>query len=153
MYCCIVVCQFLGREKVVSIKSISEVVVRKICTEQGQHSVSTCQNRAYPDSIISSSKPYNFICCRPHPSFILLGMYFFFQPFRLGVWNIAILTRSPKEVINGASKVAHDGFGSSLVPRNASVRMDTSSCGFLCSASEIVLMSSCSFLPMYNVER
>jgi len=108
--------------------------------------------QAHPESMISSSKPYSFICCSPHPSLIRFGMYFFFQPFKLGVWNMAILTRSPNSVTSGARSVPHDGSGSSRVPRRASVKMETSRPGLFWSASRMVSTSSCSVLPIYNVD-
>lgn len=81
------------------------------------------------------------------------GMYLFFQPFKFGVWNMEILTLSPNCEIKGARRVAHDGFGSSLVPLNASVKMDNSSLGLFSSASFKVATSSCSVFPMYKVDR
>lgn len=85
----------------------------------------------YPDIIISSSTPYNFICCKPHPSLIRLGIYFFLNPFKFGVWYIRISTLSaPNSDANGASSEAHDALGDSLVPLSASVRILSFKCGF-----------------------
>lgn len=85
--------------------------------------------------ITSSSMPYSFICCKPHPSLIRFGIYFFRSPVRFGVWYIRISTLSaPNSETNGARREAHDGFGDSLVPLNASVRMLNLSFGLARSA-------------------
>lgn len=85
----------------------------------------------YPDNIISSSTPYSFICCKPQPSLTLLGIYLFRSPVKLGVWYIRTSTLSgPNSATNGASREADDGFGDSLVPRRASVRILSLRFGF-----------------------
>jgi hypothetical protein len=74
--------------------------------------------------MISSSAPYNFICCNPQPSLIRLGIYFFRSPVRFGVWYIRISTLSaPNSDTSGANKDAHDASGDSLVPLKASVKI------------------------------
>ena len=122
--------------------------------------------------MISSSMPYSFMCCKPHPSLIRRGSSRLRIPVRLGVWNMRTSTRSePNSATRGASRDAHDGSGDSLVPRNASVRKETLRSGLFCSVVRIVeiLMdqshaheteafggystSSCSVLPIYRVER
>lgn len=99
---------------------------------------------AYPDMIISSSTPYNFICCRPQPSLIRRGIHFFLTPVRLGVWYMRICTLSePNSVIKGVNNDAHEADGVSRVPRRASVRKDTWSLGFFDSAACIVEILWC----------
>lgn len=66
---------------------------------------------------------------------------------------MAILTLEPWLVISGARSDAQEALGDSLVPRRASVRIDTSSSGFSSSASLMVVMSSCSVFPMYRVDK
>jgi len=109
------------------------------------------------------------MCCRPHPSLILFGTTALRSPVKLGVWNIRISTRScPNSSTKGASREAHDGSGVSLVPRNASVRIESFTALFALRASRKVSIwncqlldhidkvalrtSSCSVLPMYNVD-
>ena len=90
----------------------------------------------YPDMINSSSKAYNFICCKPHPSLIRFGTTLFLKPVRFGVWKTRSSTRSsPNSSTNGASNDAQHGFGFSLVPLRASVMIDILRSGFLCNAS------------------
>lgn len=108
---------------------------------------------SHPESIISSSTPYSFICCKPQPSFILLGINRFLNPVRLGVWNIRTSTLSPCSATNEARSEAHDCFGVSRVPRRASVRIETVKSGFFRRDSFMTVISSCSAFPMYNVER
>ena len=51
-------------------------------------------------------------------------MYFFRSPVKFGVWYIRISTLAgPNSATKGASNEAHDGFGDSLVPLNASVKI------------------------------
>ena len=133
----------------------------------------------HPDNMISSSMPYSFICCNPHPSLIRFGMNRFRRPVRFGVWYSRICTRSaPKSAISGARRDAVVGFGVSRVPRSASTRKETRRFGFRVRAVRMVEIwvvvseacfwygrgdrgkwegkyctSSCSDLPMYSVER
>jgi hypothetical protein len=96
------------------------------------HSV---EEEKYPEMIISSSIPYSFICCNPHPSLILFGIYFFRSPVKFGVWYIRISTLSaPNSDTKGASNDAHDGSGDSLVPLKASVRILSFNFGLFRSA-------------------
>ena len=109
------------------------------------------------------------MCCKPHPSLILFGTTALRSPVKFGVWNIRISTRSwPNSSTNGASREAHDGSGVSLVPRSASVRIDSFTALFALSASRKVSIwdgqrldrmnkvalrtNSCSVLPMYSVD-
>lgn len=76
------------------------------------------------------------MCCRPQPSLMRFGMYFFLNPVRFGVWYMRISTLSgPNSDTSGARRDAHDGFGSSRVPRRASVRMLSFSSGLFRRAS------------------
>lgn len=49
--------------------------------------------------------------------------------------------------------MAHDGSGSSLVPRKASVKIDNCRFGLFSRASLSVAMNSCSVLPIYRVDK
>jgi hypothetical protein len=97
-------------------------------------------------------------------------MYFFLKPVKFGVWYIRISTLSgPNSDTKGARREAHDGFGDSRVPLNASVRMLSFNLGLAlraCWRVEIWTQSmraqcrgagrntsSCSVFPMYKVER
>lgn len=152
----IVVRQCFRVEDMISIQSIREVVFGKIravpvISLQG---LQAYFNGTYPEIMISSSTPYSFMCCKPQPSLIRLGIHFFFRPVKFGVWNIRISTRSaPYSDTSEHSNEAQDGFGVSRVPRSASVRIDTLRSGLSRRAWDIVSISSCSVLPMYNVER
>ena len=160
----------------VAVLSVGEVVVGKVGPGKLSLAGLACicpRLRAYPDSIISSSTPYSFMCCRPHPSLILLGMCFFRSPVRFGVWYILTSTRSgPNSATKGASKEAHDALGASRVPRRASVRMLSLTSGFFRRVSWSVAIfgtrqqgersldltsrphtSSASDFPMYSVAR
>jgi hypothetical protein len=64
-----------------------------------------------------------------------------------------IWTLSPCSATSVASSEAHDGSGDSRVPRKASVRIETSSCGLSLRASLSAEIKSCSVLPMYRVDR
>lgn len=135
----VVLCQFCVAEEVISIKTIRKVVIRQICPTnyQSERSSQHCECY-YPERMISSSTPYSFICCSPHPSLMRLGIQRFFSPVRLEVWYMRIWTRSPpKSVINGANKDAVVGSGVSRVPRSASLRKDTLRSGLFCSAVRI----------------
>lgn len=98
------------------------------------------------------------------------GIYFLRIPVKFGVWYIRISTLSgPNSDTSGASKEAHDGFGDSLVPLNASVRTLTFNVGVARRAFwsvEIWVMSigdqcfkygivtsSCSVFPIYKVDK
>lgn len=59
----------------------------------------------------------------------------------------------PNSAIRGVSSEAVVGLGVSRVPRNASVRKETCRLGFCFRASRMVLIRSCSVLPMYRVLR
>lgn len=134
----VVIRQFFGVEDMISVDTVGEVIIREIRSVTKRVSCyqpHLTNGSSHPESIISSSIPYSFMCCKPHPSFILLGIHFFLRPVRLGVWNIRISTRSgPYFDTNEASNEAHDGFGVSRVPLRASVRMDTCNCGLSPSA-------------------
>ena len=154
-----VVGDLLGGEEMIAILAVRKVVGRQVgSTAPGQSTQprrrSRARTHAYPDRMISSSTPYSFMCCKPQPSLILLGMYRFRKPVRLGVWYMRISTRSaPNSLTRGASSDAHDGLGASRVPRSASVRMLSFNSGLRRSASRRVSMSSRSDLPMYSVDR
>lgn len=124
----------------ISVLSICKVIRRKICTGKGQLLASIkSRHMRYPDKISSSSNPYNFMCCRPHPSFIRAGVKCFLKPVKFGVWNIRTSTLlGPNSATKEASNDAQDGFGVSLVPRRASVRKDTFKSALLFKASRIV---------------
>ena len=93
---------------------------------------------SYPDMISSSSTPYSFMCCRPHPSLMRFGTSLFRKPVKLGVWNMRISTRSaPNSATNGARREAHDGSGASRVPRRTSVRIDSRTEGLARRASRM----------------
>lgn len=119
----------LGRgEDVVTVLPISEVVVGEVCSLVIHQlwSFSRGMSFTYPDMISSSSTPYSFMCCSPHPSLIRRGINFLRKPKRFGVWNMRISTRSgPKSSTSGAKSDALDGSGVSRVPRSASVRKET----------------------------
>jgi hypothetical protein len=55
--------------------------------------------------------------------------------------------------MRGARSEAEDGSGVSLVPRRESVTNETRSLWLLARAVRMVEMSSCSVLPIYNVDR
>ena len=55
---------------------------------------------------------------------------------------------SGKSLARGANREAHDTLGDSLVPRKASVKMETRRTGFDVNAARIVAINSCSDLPM-----
>ena len=117
----------------VSVLTVGEVITRKICPVQFSSAFCSPVNGkiTYPEIMISSSTPYSFICCKPHPSLILFGMYFFLNPVKFGVWYILISTLSaPNSETRGASNDAHEAFGDSLVPLNASVKMLSFNLGF-----------------------
>jgi len=89
------------------------------------------------------------MCWRPQPSLIRLGMYFLRRPVRFGVWYMRTSTRScPNSDIRGVRRDAVDGSGVSRVPRRESVRMEMVRLGLSERAVRIVVMSSCSVLPM-----
>ena len=86
--------------------------------------------------MISSSIPYNFMCCKPHPSLIRFGTYFLRSPVRFGVWYMRISTLSgPNSSTSGASRDAEHAEGVSRVPRSASVRTLSFNSGFARRAS------------------
>ena len=144
----------------ISVKAIGEIVLGQISPLIQLASLEThvifvlILHSTYPERIISSSMPYNFICCSPQPSLIRRGIHFFRSPVRFGVWNIRISTRSgPNSATKEHSREALEGLGVSRVPRRASVSIDTLRSGFSRRACDIVSTSSNSVLPIYKVER
>lgn len=76
------------------------------------------------------------MCCRPHPSLILLGTYFLRSPVKFGVWYMRISTLSgPNSSIKVARREAEHAEGVSRVPRRASVRTLSFNSGFARRAS------------------
>lgn len=70
----------------ITIETIGEIVIRQVRSKPRLGTVNTrLRQDPYPDNMISSSNPYSFICCKPHPSFIRLGIYFFLHPVKFGV--------------------------------------------------------------------
>lgn len=62
---CIVIRECLRAEDVISVQAIRKVVIGEVCPIRIQHHVlhtRTASLAPYPESIISSSMPYSFIC-------------------------------------------------------------------------------------------
>ena len=148
MESCKIVSNTLRRDQVISVLSIGEVIAREVRAGTEYQCVihwymadelRRRKRSSHPDMINSSSTPYSFICCRPHPSLIRLGIIFFRQLVRFGVWYIRTSTRcEPNSVTNGTRRLAHDASGASRVPRKASVRIETLRSWLLTSACRIV---------------
>lgn len=123
----------------IAVLSVCEVIVAEVGSVGCISSVylTTQVGRlAYPDMIISSSIPYNFMCCKPHPSLMRFGTYFLRSPVKFGVWYMRISTLSgPNSSIRGARRDAEHAEGVSLVPRRASVRTLSFNSGFARRAS------------------
>jgi hypothetical protein len=92
------------------------------------------------------------------------------MPVKFGVWYIRISTLAgPNSATSGASREAHDGFGDSLVPLNASVRILSFNVGVarrafwrveiwvLSTGAQCheygIVTSSCSVFPIYKVDK
>jgi hypothetical protein len=68
---------------------------------------------------------------------------------RFGVWYIRTSTLSaPNSVIKGVRREAEEGSGVSRVPRRESVRKEMRRLGLVVRAVRIVVIRSCSVLPM-----
>ena len=125
----------------VAVLSVCEIIVAKVGPSKSISSVylegkNAVGQLAYPDMIISSSIPYSFMCCRPHPSLMRFGTYFLRSPVRFGVWYMRISTLSgPNSSIKGASRDAEHAEGVSRVPRRASVSTLSFNSGFARRAS------------------
>lgn len=64
-----------------------------------------------------------------------------------------ISTRSPWLATSDANREAQEGPGAPLVPRRASVNMDTFKSGLFLRASSMANIKSFSELPMYKVDK
>jgi hypothetical protein len=127
MYFGEIISKISGFEDMISILSVCKVVLRKIGTILNEQPLfREYWAFTYPERNNSSSNPYSFMCWRPQPSLTLFGTIALRSPVKFGVWNMRISTRSsPNSWIKGANREAHDGSGVSLVPRSASVRIES----------------------------
>lgn len=114
----------------VPVLTIGEVFGGQVRTDHRQYDLMARSFVTYPDIMISSSIPYSFMCCSPHPSLSRLGTTFFLIPVKFGVWYSRMATlSSPNSSTKGASSEAQEGFGVSRVPRRASASIETLSSG------------------------
>lgn len=59
----VIIGKFLRAENMVSVHAVCEIVIGQVCAVHGQYRIFQSQMiNSYPESIISSSMPYSFIC-------------------------------------------------------------------------------------------